>query len=121
MSISFSSDVIIVGAGPAGLALACALADAGIRSLVLEQQPAAALAQPPEDGRDIALTHRARRIMSELGVWRHLPADDIAPLRQARVSNGDSPRGLVFDGQADGHEQLGWLVPNHRIRASPIS
>lgn len=118
MSISFSSDVIIVGAGPAGLALACVLADAGIRSLVLEQQPAAALAQPPEDGRDIALTHRARRIMSELGVWQHLPADDIAPLRQARVSNGDSPRGLVFDGQADGHEQLGWLVPNHRIRAA---
>ena len=23
---------------------------------------------------------------------------------------------LPFDGQADGHEQLGWLVPNHRIR-----
>ena len=49
MSISFSSDVIIVGAGPAGLALACALADAGI------PQPGAgattgcgALAQPPE-------------------------------------------------------------------------
>lgn len=34
------------------------------------------------------------------------------------MSNGDSPRGLVFDGQADGHEQLGWLVPNHRIRAA---
>lgn len=116
MSIPLSSDVIIVGAGPAGLALACALADAGIRSHVLEQQPAAGLAQPPEDGRDIALTHRARRIMTGLGLWDRLPADEIAPLRQARVSNGDSPRGLLFDGLADGHEQLGWLIPNHRIR-----
>ena len=34
------------------------------------------------------------------------------------MSNGDSPRGLVFDGQADGHEQLGWLVPNHPHHAA---
>ena len=112
----FDTDVLIVGAGPAGLALACALADAGIRSQVLEQAPRESLVQPPEDGRDIALTHRARRIFTQLGLWQRLPADEIAPLKTALVSNGSSPNTLPFNGQADGHEQLGWLVPNHRIR-----
>ena len=32
------ADVLIVGAGPAGLALACALDAAGVSSLLLEQQ-----------------------------------------------------------------------------------
>ncbi|MBQ0959653.1 5-demethoxyubiquinol-8 5-hydroxylase UbiM [Ideonella sp. 4Y11] len=115
-STSFDTDVLIVGAGPAGLALACALADAGIRSHVLEQAPRDSLVAPPEDGRDIALTHRARRILTQLGLWERLPADDIAPLKAAQVTNGESPMVLPFDGRADGHEQLGWLVPNHRIR-----
>lgn len=112
------ADVLIVGAGPAGLALACALADAGLRVRVLEQAPLATLPAPPEDGRDIALTHRARRILQQLGLWEHLPNDDIAPLKAAQVTNGRSPLVLPFDARADGHEQLGWLAPNHLIRAA---
>jgi ubiquinone biosynthesis UbiH/UbiF/VisC/COQ6 family hydroxylase len=109
-------DVLIVGAGPAGLALSVALAQAGITSTVLEQASAASLAHPAEDGRDIALTHRSRRILEALGLWQRLPAEDIAPLRRAHVSNGASPFVLPFDALNDGHEVLGWLVPNHRLR-----
>lgn len=114
-------DVLIVGGGPAGLALAAALADAGLRSQVLEQQPLAALQSPAEDGREIALTHRARRVMERLGLWQRLPADEITPLAQARVSNGASPFVLPFDARAQGHDALGWLVPNHRIRAAAFA
>lgn len=110
------ADVLIVGAGPAGLALSVALAQAGLRSTVLEQADAPVLAAPPEDGRDIALTHRSRHILESLGLWQALPADDIAPLRRAHVSNGASPLVLPFDARSDGHEALGWLVPNHRLR-----
>jgi ubiquinone biosynthesis UbiH/UbiF/VisC/COQ6 family hydroxylase len=113
-----TADVLIVGAGPAGLALSIALAQAGIASNVLEQAPLASLADPPEDGRDIALTHRARRVLESLGLWSALPAEEIAPLRCALVSNGSSPWVLPFDARHDGHEALGWLVPNHRIRAA---
>ncbi len=112
------TDVLIVGAGPAGLALACSLADAGWRSIVLEQAPLQTLVDPPEDGRDIALTHRARRVLMSLGLWRRLPEDEVAPLRQAHVTSGASPLVLPFDAQQEGHEALGWLVPNHRIRAA---
>jgi ubiquinone biosynthesis UbiH/UbiF/VisC/COQ6 family hydroxylase len=110
----FDADVLIVGAGPAGLALAAALADIGQRPLVLERQPLAALAAPAEDGREIALTHRARSILQSLGWWDRLPAADIAPLNEARVADGDKPASLRFGPGV--REPLGWLVPNHRLR-----
>lgn len=111
------ADVLIVGAGPAGLALATALADIGLQVAVFDQQPLNALQAPAEDGREIALTHRARRVMQQLGQWPHLPAEAVAPLREARVHDAGGPRVLRF-----GHERpaagdpLGWLVPNHLIR-----
>ena len=110
--------MVIGGAGPAGLALSVALGRAGIASEVLEQAPLASLADPPEDGRDIALTHRSRAVLEALGLWQRLPAAEIAPLRQAHVMNGASPWVLPFSAAREGHEALGWLVPNHRIRAA---
>ncbi|MEK8050770.1 5-demethoxyubiquinol-8 5-hydroxylase UbiM, partial [Ideonella sp. DXS22W] len=108
------ADVLIVGAGPAGLALATALADAGLVPLLLEQQALAAIAEPAEDGRDIALTHRARQIMADLGQWERVPVEHIAPLQQAAVVDGSGTGPLRFaTGDA---EPLGWLVPNHLIR-----
>ena len=67
------AEVVIVGGGPAGLALACALDAAGVVPLVVEAQPIEPLREPAEDGRDIALTHRSRRVLSGLGVWQRLP------------------------------------------------
>lgn len=110
------SQVLIVGAGPAGLALGIALADQGLAVTLLEQQTAPALQAPAEDGREIALTHRARHVMQTLGLWAHLPPDDVAPLRQARVIDGSSPRVLQFGSDRRADDPLGWLVPNHLIR-----
>lgn len=112
----FDTDVLIIGAGPSGLALARTLADAKIRSIVLDAQDAATLADPPADGRDIALTHRAQTIMRRLGLWDTLPADELAPLREAEVYNGSDPRPLRFDPKGSGEGELGHLVANHWIR-----
>lgn len=109
-------DVVVVGAGPAGLCFARALADTGLRVTVVEQQPRAALADPAFDGREIALTHASRQILEQLGLWARLAPDEISPLRDAKVMDGRSPFALTFaTGQGQGGE-LGWLVPNHMIR-----
>lgn len=60
-------DVVVIGGGPAGLALACSLRGTGLRIAVVERQPADVLANPPSDGREIALTHRAVRLLQEMG------------------------------------------------------
>lgn len=110
-------DVAVVGGGPTGLAFARSLANSGLRLAVVERQPREALAHPRDDGREIALTHRSVGILQALGAWAHVPVEDVAPLREARVLNGPSPFALSFAGNA-GDDRLGQLVPNHAIRAA---
>ncbi|WP_448663775.1 5-demethoxyubiquinol-8 5-hydroxylase UbiM [Sphingomonas sp. CJ20] len=111
-------DVAIVGAGPAGLAFARSLAGTGLDVVLLERMPMAALANPAFDGREIALTHGSQAILERLGAWEQLPADAVSPLRAARVVNGGSRFALRFDPGARDATQLGYLVPNHAIRAA---
>lgn len=106
-------DVLICGAGPAGLALACALHDRGLTVRVLEQAEAGVLAAPADDGREIALTHRSRALLARLGLWERL--SDIAPLRSASVRSSGSRTPLPF---ASPGQDLGWLVANHRLRGA---
>ena len=62
-------DLLISGAGPAGLCLARALADTGLTIGLVEQQPEEALREAAFDGREIALTQRSASLMRELGLW----------------------------------------------------
>jgi ubiquinone biosynthesis UbiH/UbiF/VisC/COQ6 family hydroxylase len=119
-AMTSDADVLIVGAGPSGLALAAALGDAGLSVLVLEQQARGALDDPSDDGREIALTHRAQGVMQALGMWSRLPPDAVATLREARVMNGDSNATLRFADAGLG-ANLGWLVPNHQIRRAALA
>jgi ubiquinone biosynthesis UbiH/UbiF/VisC/COQ6 family hydroxylase len=107
-------DIAVVGAGPVGLCLARALAAQGLRIALVERQPQEALAEPAFDGREIALTHASIRLLRELGVWQHIPAAEVYPLRSARVMDRDLPHELrVAAGTGD---RLGNLVANHLIR-----
>lgn len=107
-------DVLIIGAGPAGLSMAAALADLGLDCLVLEQAPEAQIAAPAEDGREIALTHRGVGQLQALGAWQDLAPDEVWPLKAARVFNGQDTHSLGFE--PEGTDHLGQLVPNHALR-----
>jgi ubiquinone biosynthesis UbiH/UbiF/VisC/COQ6 family hydroxylase len=107
-------DVAIVGAGPAGLCLAGALADAGLAVAVLERQPRASLAEPADDGREIALTQASRERLERLGVWSRIDPAAIHPLRAARVMDGRGARPLLIEPPGDG--ELGHMVSNAAIR-----
>ncbi|WP_298289975.1 5-demethoxyubiquinol-8 5-hydroxylase UbiM [Thiomonas sp.] len=108
-------DVAIIGAGPAGLSMARALAGSGLRLALVEQQSAQALAEPPFDGREIALSLRTLRILRELGVYERIPADEVYPLEQAVVFNGNDPHPMRVS-PLRGNTALGALVPNQHIR-----
>ncbi len=111
-------DIVVVGAGPAGLAFAASLAGSGLRLALVEKQPAAALAEPAFDGREIALTHLSMTLLRRLGAWERIPESEIAPLREAQVLNGVSSFALRFDAEGKGDGPLGVLIPNHLIRRS---
>ena len=111
-----SYDIIIVGAGPAGLSFARSLASTGLRIALIEKQTEEQLAAPEFDGRDIALTHLSVRILKELGIWARIEPDDRPPIKEARVLDGTSPYCLTFDREKDSIEALGFIVSNHIIR-----
>ncbi len=108
-------DLLIVGAGPAGLCFARAVAAPGLRLGIVERQPEPVLAAPGYDGREIALTHFSVRVLEQLGIWPRL-AESAAPLRDACVWNGPSRYAMRLDHADSGREQLGFLVSNHLIR-----
>lgn len=111
-------DVLIVGAGPAGLSLAAALAQAGLRVTVIEQQAESVLASPPPDGREIALTHPSVATLQRIGSWQRLAAHEVGLLRQAQVHDGPVGRhgAMQLHAGGSGVEHLGWIVPNHALR-----
>lgn len=111
-----SPDIVIVGAGPAGLCLARALSGKGLSIVVLERQAEQALAKPAFDGREIALTHGSQALLERLGLWARLPGEDIAVLRDAQVFNGPSLFALKIRAEQAGAERLGHLVANQAIR-----
>ena len=114
-----SYDIIISGAGPAGLCLARALSGRGLQIALVEQLPLVAISQPAFDGREIALTQHSAALMRKLGLWERIETLDptaLSPLRDARVLNGPSPFAMVIGHGLSTHSELGWLVSNHLIR-----
>lgn len=126
MTTTHHSDVLIVGAGPAGLSLAISLAQAGFTATVVEQQSDNALAQPAPDGREIALTHPSRATLQRLGSWAHLADHEVGQIAEAQVHDGPLGRhsalqlnaasGAPGGASAATPGALGFIVPNHALR-----
>ena len=109
-------DVVVIGAGPAGLGFVRSLQGSGLKVAVVERLSEAVLADPPEDGRDIALTHASEEIMETLGMWAHIPDEACGVIKDAKVVNGRSDYALHFASSGSGKDYLGRIVPNHLIR-----
>lgn len=73
-------DLLIVGAGPVGLALACALRDSGLDIVVVDTRSAQASAADP---RVLALAHGSRLTLHNLGAWHGL---ETTPIHSIHVS-----------------------------------
>lgn len=109
-------DVIVIGAGPAGQSLACALNDAGLKIALIEKQTESAIAEPEYDGREIALTHLSVKILRKLGIWENAMAEHASPMLGARVIDGTSDHTLDFDRPDQHLDALGYMISNQWIR-----
>ena len=108
-------DLIVTGGGLTGLALACAVAGAGLQVLLIEQRVLESTTAPPFDGRVTAIGRGARYLLEAIGVWRHLEAD-AQPILDIEVGERHSPLIVHYDHQEVGDEPLGHIVENRVLR-----
>jgi 2-octaprenyl-6-methoxyphenol hydroxylase len=111
------ADVIILGGGLVGLALASAFDAGGISTIVVDpadpdQRTAAAF-----DGRTSAVSSSSMRMLRAIGVADHL-AEPGCPILRISVADGLQPGGLHFDPPADDDEPLGWMHENRHLRSA---
>jgi len=111
-------DIVVIGGGPAGLSFACSMTSLDLNVLLVEKSTLESISKPKPDGREIALTHHSRKILIKLGVWTLIDKAEVSLLKEAKVFDGDSVPLLNIDAKKSAIEALGYLVPNHLIRAS---
>ncbi|MGP6087095.1 FAD-dependent monooxygenase [Antarctobacter jejuensis] len=113
-------DLIIVGGGLNGPALALAAAQAGLRSCVLDALPIDTRAAEDFDGRSYALAKSSQRMLDRLGLWDAL-ADHAQPMNEIKVSDGrvgDASvfLGLHFDSAEIEEGPMGYMVEDRYLR-----
>jgi len=110
-----TADVIIVGGGMVGGTLGCLLADAGLRTIIIERAPIAEGLDPAFDGRASSIAISTHNVLKGAGLWPML-GPVATPILDIRVSDGASPMFLHFDHADAGDEPFGYMIENRHIR-----
>jgi 2-octaprenyl-6-methoxyphenol hydroxylase len=116
------ADILIVGGGLNGPALALALAQGGLRVTVVDARPAPARAKTGFDGRAYSLALASKRLLAALGVWPGL-AEQSQPILEIKASDGHAGRGaapffLHFNHAEIEEGPMGFMVEDRHLYAA---
>ena len=104
-------DVVIVGGGMVGAAVACSLGDSALSVAIIESAlPEAFEPTQPHDLRVSALSIASKNILETVGAWTGIENRRLCPFRRMRVweTAGDTE----FNSDAIEHPALGYIVEN---------
>jgi 2-polyprenylphenol 6-hydroxylase len=119
-------DVVIVGAGIAGAALACRLAPGGLSILVLEAGsppplPPVATSVGEVDARVSALSIASVRLLRETAAWGELPDGVASPYQHMHVWEQDGTGAIDFSATELDQPVLGHIVENRWVVAALLA
>jgi len=104
-------DIVIVGGGPVGAALAIALSGSGYDVLLLEARPQLDMAG---DGRTLAMSYGSRLTLQRLGAWSRV--EPATPIRSIHVSQRGGFGRALLAAQDVGLPALGYVVGYGRLQ-----
>ena len=113
------ADVLIVGAGMVGSALALALKDSGLEILLLDGSPLSVKPFDPQaafEPRVSALSAASQRILERLGVWDGISARRASPYCDMQVWDGSGTGQIHFSAASVHAEVLGHIVENRVVQ-----
>ncbi len=119
-SMSFDTDIAIVGGGLSGPALAIALAASGLRVTVIDAQTGQTRRDAGFDGRAYALALTSVRLLDAIGVWQTV-TPDAQPMLEIKVTDGragegPSPFFMHFDHAEIEEGPMGHMVEDRHLR-----
>lgn len=106
------TDVLIIGAGPVGMALALALAGSAQRVLLIDIRKSGAWA---DDTRALALSHGSRQLLERLNAWN---ASAGTAIRQIHVSQRGGFGRTIIAAEDCGTPALGYVMRYRDLAAA---
>ncbi|WP_109512184.1 2-octaprenyl-3-methyl-6-methoxy-1,4-benzoquinol hydroxylase [Pseudomonas ovata] len=113
------ADVLIVGAGMVGSALALALQGSGLDVLVVDGGSMSVEPFDPQakfDPRVSALSAASQRILQRLGAWDGMAARRLSPYAQMQVWDGSGTGQIHFSAASVQADVLGHIVENRVVQ-----
>ena len=116
------ADIIIAGGGLNGPALALALAQGGLRVIVVDARAASDRAVAGFDGRAYALAIASKRLLEGIGVWPAV-AGQVQPITGIKASDGLAGQGaapffLNFDSAEIEEGPMGFMLEDRHLYAA---
>ena len=116
-------DILVVGGGMGGSALALGLSRQGWQVGLIEGAPAASLMAPAEPASSVddfeprvsAISLASQRLLEELGAWPKVQASRHCGYREMTVWDGDGTGRIHFDAAELHARSLGTIVENRNI------
>ncbi|MDU8929263.1 FAD-dependent monooxygenase [Alisedimentitalea sp. MJ-SS2] len=114
------SDIVIVGGGLNGPALALPLAQRGLRVTVVDALPETVRKNAAFDGRAYALALASKRLLDRIGVWARV-AGHSQPMYEIKASDGRAGEGpapffLHFDAAEIEEGAMGYMLEDRYLR-----
>ncbi|MBI2255317.1 MAG: UbiH/UbiF/VisC/COQ6 family ubiquinone biosynthesis hydroxylase [Proteobacteria bacterium] len=125
------TEILIVGGGLVGMAMAAALGGAGIAVTLVESEKLPDLTGEAFDGRSSAIAYGSQQVLAGIGAWDYM-AHAAEPIRDIRVSDGGwqyreaSPFFVHYHfadlnpdavpGAKGAQPPFGWIIENRAVR-----
>lgn len=114
-----TADIVVSGAGPAGLTLSLLLGRAGFKVVLIDAEPPAPIDTNAPSGRTAALLNSSINVLKGAGLWDVLQ-DVSTPLKIMKIvddSHGSDTRPAIeFVAKDVDEEQFGFNIPNAYLR-----
>lgn len=118
--MTYDADILIVGGGLNGAALALALAPSGLNITMIDSLPRDTRAAPGFDGRSYALALASVRVLEGIGLWSRV-VDQAQPMLRivasdGRAGDGAAPFFLQFDHADLDEGPMGHMLEDRFLR-----